>query len=134
MPSIHPLVHSHTHAHAHALHTRHTREIWTMLSLHLWRIQHPSSMSMSIHAHPHHLTDTLRVQLPRLRYDARHMPKLQLPGRRGLVQSPNLCGLLGTFFVRVRVLLEASDTILNFGAAETAEESAGLDAGNVHDG
>ena len=63
---------------------------------------------------------------------ARHVRKLCLSSTRERKQAAELLRLVGSLFVRVRVLLEALDTVLHLWSPETCEEDPRVVARDMH--
>ena len=63
---------------------------------------------------------------------ARHVRKVRLSGTRERKQAAELQRLIGRLFVRIRVLLEAFDAVLDLWSPETREEDPCVVARDVH--
>jgi hypothetical protein len=63
---------------------------------------------------------------------ARHVRKVRLSSTRERKKAAELLRLIGGLFVRIRVLLEAFDAVLDFWSPETREEDPCVVARDMH--
>lgn len=76
--------------------------------------------------------ESYRMTIDRSRYDAGHMREIELASDGGLVHLLDLSRTLSHLFVRMTVLFQRVDAVLDLGTAQLGEEETGMNAADVH--
>ena len=65
-------------------------------------------------------------------HDASHMREIKLASDGSVIDPLDLCRAFGHLLVRMTVLLQCVDAVLDFRTTEFGEEKTGVDTADVH--